>query len=228
MKTIYRICDAVSSLAFYLLGKQQKTSQKVIWSFILLCLLPLKMTAQDVARHDPLAGPFGHYPFWANSVEILSLTDSLNGSSQPVPSQRIFDMTPDKQIAASSPHIAGSGSFSINGSLWYDCAVADFDGDGKDEMLAGWVSYGGVLHLEMCRAEKQESNTWQWEPIVHLDNTWICNGPIRLLTANLDSSARKEIIVCTHVRNSYYPQYNDLKVVPFFMDDQGQTLEQEK
>ncbi len=78
--------------------KMKKTLS--VFVVTLLCLLSLNATAQDMTKHDPLLDPkTGGYPVFANSVEIVSITDSVRGLSDQVPSQRIFDLTADGQIA---------------------------------------------------------------------------------------------------------------------------------
>ena len=185
----------------------------------LLCFLPLKMTAQDTTQHDPLLDSrTGGYPVFAGSAEIFSVTDSMVGPSDKVLSQRIFDLTGDGQIAKSSTYLPDAGSDGINDDLWSDCATGDFDGDGIDEILNGWVAPDGYLHLNLIDAKRLKPGyDWAWIQRSLLSSSWICTGPIRLLAVNLDSTFRKEFVVCT-------PDGSDLRVVPYYLDDQDQIL----
>jgi hypothetical protein len=220
MKRIHNIFGCISCPARYLSGHSRwRNNKEILVGLFVLCLLPLKMTAQDTTKHDPLLDPVtGGYPIFANSVEIVSVTDSVRGLSDQVPSQRIFDLTPDGQIAESSPYVTGSGSYGFNNDLWSDCISGDFDGDGIDEILTGWVSPDGYLHLDMSGATRlKPTYNWQWNQRLLWNESYPCTGPIRLLAVNLDSTFRKEIVVCT-------PTGTLLRVVPYYMDDQGQNL----
>jgi len=221
MKRINNIFGCISCPARYHLGLSRwKNNTKILVGLFVLCLLPLKTTAQDTDKHDPLLDPVtGGYPIFANSVEIVSVTDSVRGPSDQVPSQQIFDMTPGVQIAESSPYVPGSGSYGVNDALWSDCITGDFDGDGIDEILTGWVSPDGYLHLDMSDATRlKPTYNWEWNQRLLLSSSWTCTGPIRLLAVNLDSTFRKEIVVCA-------PSGSSLRVVPYYMDDQGENLE---
>lgn len=199
----------------------------VIVGFYVICLLSIKIAAQDASKHDPLAGPFGEYPIWAKCAEIVSIIDSVMGPSDQVLSQKIYDLTPNGQIAESSPYLPGSGSYGINDALWSDCIAGDFDGDRIDEMVTGWISPDGYLHMDMSSATRlKPAYSWQWnQRLLWNDNDYWnkCSGPIRLLAVNLDSTFRKEIVACIPL----YDQYNrwwDIKVLPFYMEDHGQDL----
>ena len=221
MKRIYNIFGCISFPARYHLGHSLwKNNTKILIGFFVLFLLPLKTTAQDTDKHDPLLDPVtGGYPIFANSVEIVSVTDSVRGPSDQVLSQQIFDMTPDGQIAESSPYVPGSGSYGLNDALWSDCVTGDFDGDGIDEILTGWVAPDGYLHLDMSSATRlKPTYNWEWNQRLLLSSSWTCTGPIKLLAVNLDSTFRKEIVVCA-------PSGSSLRVVPYYMDDQGENLE---
>lgn len=220
MKRIHNIFGCIFYFGRCLSGKSRwRNNKKILVGLFVLCLLPLKSTAQETTKHDPLLDPItGGYPIFANSVEIVSVTDSVRGPSDQIPSQQIFDLTPGVQIAESSPYVPGSGSYGLNDALWSDCITGDFDGDGIDEILTGWVSLDGYLHLEMANATRlKPTYDWEWNQRSLLSDSWICTGPIRLLAVDLDSTFRKEFVVCT-------PTGSELKVVPYYMNDQGQTL----
>ncbi len=116
------------------------------------------------------------------------------------------------------PYVPGSGSYGINDELWSDCIAGDFNGDGIDEILTGWVSTDGYLHLEMsCATRLKPTYNWEWSQHLLLSSSWTSSGPIRLLAVNLDSTFRKEIVVCA-------PTGSALRIVPYYMDDQGLNL----
>ena len=218
MKRIHIIFDCIFYSGRCLSGHSRwRNNKKIFVGLFVLCLLPLKTTAQETTKHDPLLNPLtGGYPIFANSVEIVSVTDSVRGLSDQVPSQRIFDLTSDGQIAESSPYVTGSGSYGINDALWSDCVSGDFDGDGFDEILTGWVSPDGYLHLDLSGATRlKPTYNWEWNHLSLLSSSRTWTGPIRLLAVNLDSTFRKEIVVCT--RNS---------IIPYYMGDQGENLVQ--
>ncbi len=196
-----------------------KNSSGILAVLLMLSLLPLKTSAQDTTRHDPLLDSrTGGYPVFAKSVEIFSVTDSVRGASDQVLSQRIFDMTSDEQISESSPYLPDAGSYGIGDDLWSDCVSGDFDGDGSDEILSGRVGPDGYLYLVMYKAARlKPSYEWEWSRRPLLSGAWTCTGPIRLLALNLDSTFRKEFVVCT-------PVGSDLKVVPCYLEDDGQTF----
>jgi hypothetical protein len=191
----------------------------IIACISLFCFLPFNTMAQDMTQHDPLLDSrTGEYPVFAGSVEIYSVTDSVLGHSGQVLAQRIFDLTSGGQLTVSSSYMQYAGSDSISDNLWSDCAAGDFDGDGSDEILSGWVAPDGYLHLELADGTRLKPGyEWEWSRLPLLDNSWICTGPIRLLAMNLDSTFQKEFVVCT-------PVGADLKVVPYYLKDQGLTL----
>jgi len=213
-----RVCisDPVYDLAKQRLRKNIK---KILTGLFVLFLLSLNVAAQDDTKHDPLLDPkTGGYPVFANSVEIVSVFDKFDTDSNKVLTQRIFDLDPDKQIAESTPFTPGSGNFVLINDLSSDCIAGDFDGDGTDEILTGWIMPGNILHLEMSSATRQKpTQHWQWDQRALFSDSWKCNGPIRLLAVNLDSTFRKEIVVCTPISSS-------LRVVTYCMDDTGQNL----
>jgi hypothetical protein len=199
---------------------RRSQSTKVIHiGIILLFLLPLKTLAQETSKHDPLLDiRTGGYPVFAQSAEILNITDSVQGPSDQIISQRIFDLTSSLQISESTPHLTDPGSDGISDDLWSDCVAGDFDGDGIDEILSGWVAPDGILHLELSKATRlKPSYEWEWSQRALLSSTWICTGPIRLLAVNLDSTSREEFVVCT-------PTGSDVKVMPYYLEDQGQNV----
>jgi hypothetical protein len=182
---------------------------KILTIFSAVILLSLYTIAQDKTPKDPLAGPFGEYPVFANSVEILFLTDSVRGLYNQVPSIRIIDLA-DGELVESQPYTTSSVGL-VNG-LWTECITGDFDGDGKDEILTGWVSTDGIFRMEMSDAVRlKPTYAWEWNSRMVVTSSWT-NGAIRMLAANLDSTARKEIIVCTH-------DGSFINVVAYFMDD---------
>jgi len=220
MKRIQNIRRCNSFFWHHLSQYRISRSTGIIYvGIILLFLLPLKISAQDTIRHDPLLDTrTGGYPVFAGSVEIFSVTDSVQGTSDQVLSQRIFDLTSGGQPAVSTPYLPDAGSAGINDDLWSDCAAGDFDGDGLDEILSGWVAPDGYFNLDLYEATRlKPTYAWTWSRRTLLSGAWLCTGPIRLLAVNLDSTFRKEFVVCT-------PGGTDLKVVPYYLEDQGQTL----
>ena len=175
--------------------------------------------AQNTMQHDPLVDPLGHYPTFANAVEIISLSDSTTSTGTYLPSQRIVDLNASQQLEGSSPYVCGSGQQVMNINHWYDCIAGDFDGDGFDEILSAWVSPNGSLRMEMSSASRLKS-TYDWQFTQRLfagDSSWTCDGPIRLLAVNLDSTARKEIVVCI-------PHGQSLRINNYYFDVNDKTL----
>ena len=220
MRRIYDNFEAVSNIRWPLSAYCRSRNKRIIIAYIFVFyLLPFCTIAQDTTQHDPLLDTrTGGYPVFAGSVEIYSVTDSTRNTSDQVLSQKIFDMTGGGQLAVSTPYVAGAGSAGINDDLWSDCVSGDFDGDGIDEILSGWVAPDGYFNLDLYKATRlKPTYAWTWSRRTLLSSAWIGTGPIRLLAVNLDSTFRKEFVVCT-------PSGTDLKVVSYYLDDQGQTL----
>lgn len=222
MKFIYKIFSFINTLFYYLTVGWKEKNKPIHFVLLFIFLLPLKTSAQNEVKHDPLRDPItGGYPVFANSVEIISLRDSLRSSSEQVPSQSIFDLNYQGHIVESSKYVPGSGGHSLNEALWLDCVAADFDGDGIDEILTGWVSPDGYVRLDMSEARRSKPDEpWQWDQCLYqcLESSETCIGPIRLLALNLDSTFRKEILVCTPISDA------SIRVVPYFLDKEGQAL----
>ena len=193
---------------------------KILACFFTILLLSFNTSAQDTTKHDPLVDPFGHYPIFVNSVEILSLIDSIRGASDLLPSQRIIDLNSGGQLEGCSPYVNGSGYKGLGSDLWYDCITGDFDGDGTDEILSAWISPDGYLRMDMSSASRlKPTYSWQWnQRTLSGDSSWNCIGPIRLLAVNLDSTARKEIVVCIPVDPAM------VKIDNYYFDDNDKTL----
>jgi hypothetical protein len=193
----------------------------LLW-FVIFFSLSFPILAQNAGQHDPLVDPFGHYPVFANSVEILSLTDSTRGAADFVPVQRIVDLNSSGELAGSSPYVPNSGYKGLIKNLWYDCITGDFDGDGIDEILTAWVATDGYMRMEISSAARlKPTYNYQWSQRIYGgDSTWGCQAPIRILAVNLDSTARKEIVICTPL-DSLYPV---LKIDNCYFNDSDKTF----
>jgi len=219
MRFICKVFSFINTPFCYLTVGWKVKNKPIHFVLFFIFLLPLKASAQNEAKHDPLRDPItGGYPVFANSVEIISLRDSLRSTSDPVPSQSILDLNSQGHIVESSPYVPGSDKHNLNEALWLDIVAADFDGDGVDEILTGWAPPDGYVRLEMSETtQPKPDEPWQWNQCLELGD-WKCFGPIRLFALNLDSTYRKEILVCFPISDF------SIRVVPYFFDKEEQAL----
>jgi len=168
-------------------------------SFLLVPLVSLVASAQDTTKHDPLADKFGGHPVLANSVEIISLTDSATGPSTRIPALRVLDVNAAKQLVADGRQMFPSATFSTD--MYSDCIAEDFDGDGYAEIVVARVlpftaGSSGAVVLERIRPGRQKPGyTWEWTQRETLLTTYNANGPLKLMAARLTYSPTRYLVV---------------------------------
>ena len=181
---------------------------KTILAVLLALSCALVARAQDPTKHDPLVDQWGGYPMLANSVEIVSVSDSLTTSKR-MRFPRVLDFSTGTVLVEATPTIVDmSGPPGVSEDLWMDCLTGDFDGDMNDELLVAWVDPAGRIFLEWSSATRNKpSQQWQWNS-KSLYTIWGSGGmsQIRLRAANLDGRNPLEVIVFGHHMSAGYPQ----------------------
>jgi hypothetical protein len=167
---------------------------RALFPLVAISLLVLAATAQDTTKHDPL---LGHY-ILANSAEAVCLRD-LRGADPPLGlSQRLFDFLKGGEIVTGGFDSIYTNSRGLNDARWLDAVACDVNGDGKDELVTAWAGVSGLFNLSVSSASPP---SWNWtESILELPGDTTVAGPIRLVTAKLDTTQRWEIVACYPVK----------------------------
>ncbi len=168
---------------------------------VLVPLVSLAAIAQDTTKHDPLRDVYGGHPVLANSVEIISLTDTATGASSKIPALRVLDVNGAGQLVADGRHGFPSAPFST--SMISDCISEDFDGDGFAEIVVARIypfdprrrRYGG--HRTPAAGEAKTRDTHGNGRNGKRSPRTTSNGPIRLMAARLDFSPKKLVVAST-------------------------------
>ncbi len=169
---------------------------RMILAFLPL-LLPLTSSAQVPDKHDPLVG---HYVF-ANSAEVVHLTEAKNPQS--ILRHDLHDFLPNGQMGG--PATGGTGdNLDLSGDRGFDHVAADVNGDGKDELVIARASASGTLELSISPASKVSGLDWTWNSTSVLEFPYdTLRGQLRLVAANLDWSPREELIMFYRRQDGY-------------------------
>jgi hypothetical protein len=172
----------------------EELTMKTLSCFFVLGLLSFTTLAQDAVKPDPLLGNY----IFANSAELVNI--SLTNSPHPVIRHDIHDFFPLGQMGGPQPGFSATADslridFDYN-NFNMDYVAADVNGNGKDELVIARADSLNRLAISVASVKKYGA-MFSWNPSSVLESTQdTVTGSVRIISANLDWTPQKELIVC--------------------------------
>jgi len=169
--------------------------------------LPASLLGQ-ISGADPL---MGNYDI-GNSSEVIMVWPETDGDQC---NQKIFDFLGSNNIVIPKPLQSETGVNGIGGGMNTAVVSGDFDGDGRDDLIAAWETTDRAIVLSVPEIDDGTLSWTTANTIRSDDNILSAHSPrlIRLLAADLDADARKEVIL------AYWASDGSIKIQIYDSDE---------